>query len=138
MNSYGQFFSSATHQSIRLNNSLKRSATNLLQYLTIGILSQCFEKDIHHSANVSTKFFVIILFCKSQLYAENYTSGTKQSLDSRPVLQTVTLQSHYLYCTQNKNLSGSLFFQLFEKNLKKQTIIKAILCNFSMRLLKCF
>ena len=107
MNSYGQFFSSATHQSIRLNNSLKRSATNLLQYLTVGILSQCFEKDIHHSANVSTKFFVIILFCKSQLYAENYTSGTKQSLDSRPVLQTVTLQSHYLYCTQNKNLSGS-------------------------------
>ena len=32
---------------------------------------------------------------------------------------------------------GSLFFQLFS-TLKKNIYIKAILCNFSMRLLNCF
>ena len=45
---------------------------------TFGILP-AFCRTI---ANSSTKFLVIILFCKSQLSAENYTSGAKQSLDS--------------------------------------------------------
>ena len=42
-----------------------------------------------------------------------------------------------LTISDQKIVSGSLFFQLFSTFSKKK-IIKAILCNFSMRLLKCF
>ena len=40
-----------------------------------------------------------------------------------------------LTISDQKIVSGSLFFQLFEG---KKKIIKAFLCNFSMRTLKCF
>jgi hypothetical protein len=34
-------------------------------------------------------------------------------------------------------MSGSLFFKIFQLFQKKKKIINAILCNFSMQLLKC-
>ena len=44
-----------------------------------------------------------------------------------------------LTISDQKIVSGSLFFQLFSTfSKKKKKIIKAILCNFSMRLLKYF
>ena len=55
-----------------------------------------------------------------------------------PVIGTVTLYCPSLYYTQNLNVSGSLFFQLFSIVGKKIFFIKELLCNFSMRLLKYF
>ena len=71
------------HQPIRLENFKKWSVTLLLQYLSRTLWEYIMSsKMMSKVENLWYPSSILSHHCKSQLSAENYTSGAKQSLDS--------------------------------------------------------